>query len=258
MKLRSGNAKTTNDSTQSVSKIPKAILGPISLKPPGKMSPVQSKQQTVTDHDVLNVGKMVCTAMNEVMSLRNAFETLQKSVEHSINSMSDTINAKGNHYMDITDSLQREINSIKKSLQINSEVSVLSNTVSMDTRLNYILHGNALMQTEYEYAAQLEQLRNKVNKIEESNEQVAETVNDLVTSISCFMSTDSKEHQQSTDTEKIIDIENAVECIQHEIDRIKTSSIEDGEKVIKMNKQIHVLSAKYVDFNIKPGWETVG
>lgn len=35
------------------------------------------------------------------------------------------------------------------------------------------------------------------------------------------------------------------------IDRIKSSSIEDGEKVIKINKLIHVLSAKYVDFNKK-------
>lgn len=77
-------------------------------------------------------------------------------------------------------------------------------------------------------------------------------MNDLVASIGTFMGTGTTEHQfDDGGKDKIDDIENAIECIQHEINRMKTSSFSNGAKIIKMNKQIHVLSAKYIDFNIK-------
>lgn len=217
-----------------------------------KNSLVQSNHATSNVQDIMNIGKMVNTVMNEVICLRNTFVIFQKSVGQSIDMMNATINAKSKDYVVVTGTLQNEIDSIKKSLKINGELMKKSNLTPMDTRFTHILHGQALMQIEYEYAAQLEQLQNKVNEIEAANKQTAGMVNDLVTSISSFMNTDSCEYQHDTETvEKIGDIENAIECIQHELNGIKTSSFGDGEKIIKMDKQIHVLSAKYVDFNIK-------
>lgn len=122
----------------------------------------------------------------------------------------------------------------------------------MDATFTHILHGDALKLMEYGYTTQIEQIRSKVNEIEKSNEQTTETINDLVTSISLFMNTNSCEYEHDSQAnEKIGDIENAIECIQSEIGRIKTSSFADGEKMIKMNRQMHVLSSKYVDFNTK-------
>lgn len=209
-----------------------------------------SKQPTANAQEILNISKMVHTAMEEIVHLKDAFIKFQNSVEQSIDSMHTTINGKSKSYESITGTLTNEINAMKKSLQTNGEVIKQSSTVSMDATFTHILHGNALLQLEREYIAQIEQLRCKVNEIEKANEQTAETVNDLVTSISTCMNTSPCEYDAQC-SEKIGDIENSIECIQHEINRMKTSSFVDDEKLIKMNKQIHVLSSKYVDFNIK-------
>lgn len=102
---------------------------------------------------------------------------------------------------------------------------------------------------EQEYITQIEMIQRKVIEIEKSIEQAAETVNDLVTSICSFMGTDSSVNNVTN--EKITDIENDLECIEHKINHIKTWSFDDGEKIAKMNRQMHVLSSKFVDFDIK-------
>lgn len=214
--------------------------------------PQRPNQSNQNEKKIADVSEIVIKAMNEVLSLRNAFMNLQKSVDQSLDLMSAKINAKSDNFVDIMDSLQNEIDSIKRKLQIKDAVVRNTGAVAMDTRFAHILHGNALTCFEHEYGAQIERLQSKLNEIEKSNEQTAETVNDLTASISTFMSTDSTTMQSNDEAiEKIDDIENAIKCIEHEIDRMKTSSFDDGEKLMKVNRQIHVLSAKYVDFNTK-------
>lgn len=222
MNLRSNNTKSAISPSQS-----KTATGRISvqlqkstktIESSNKNKPIGTKQSKSNEQEINEISKMVTLAMNKVRSLRNAFMNFQETVDKSINSMNTTINAKGKHYMGITGSLQNEIDSIKKSLQISNEMMKSSHTVSMDTRFAHILHGHALMQMEYEYMAQHERLQNKVYGIEKSNEQAAETINDLVTSISTFMNIDSNGCHHNTETiEKIGDIENAIESMEHEI-----------------------------------------
>lgn len=47
------------------------------------------------------------------------------------------------------------------------------------------------------------------------------------------------------------DLKNAVDCLQSEFDRINIISHSNDEKISKMNHQLHVLSAMFVEFNTK-------
>lgn len=249
MELRSYKSDSVLSSSKSKSKSKSSVEPIYSIKPIKKNSISKTTSQPNAEFD--QIKKVVNTVMDEIVILRKTFMDFQNKIEQSIGTMNASINAKSKNFVIMTNSLQNEIDSIKKTLRINNELVKNSIPVSMDTRLTHILHGEAITQLEYEYATQLERLQCKVNEIEKSNEQAADTVNDLVTSISTFMADSTVLHRSVEADEKIVDIENAIKCLEHEIDRMKTASFGDGEKIIKMNKQIHVLSAKYVDFNIK-------
>lgn len=55
------------------------------------------------------------------------------------------------------------------------------------------------------------------------------------------------------DTEGMLleEIRNSFECIQCEIDKINVASMKNEERFIKMNAQLHYLSAKFIDFNTR-------
>lgn len=98
-------------------------------------------------------------------------------------------------------------------------------------------------------------MKSKMIKIEENSKLIEDTVGGIVTSISAFMS-ESAPHTSELSSnqvafERFDDIENAMQCIQEENHRMKRASIADGERVITMNRQLHILSAKYVEFNEK-------
>lgn len=76
----------------------------------------------------------------------------------------------------------------------------------------------------------------------------------MVTMISTHMTASSGGDDDSLETvtnEKTEYIENTIECLQCEIDRLKHSMLTDEERIITMNRQLHVLSANYIDFNAK-------
>lgn len=213
---------------------------------------INDQQLKVDQRNEIDAGEMFGRAMHEIVDLRKAFVNLQTTVGKSIDSMHEMINSKSQNFVAVTNSLQSEINAIRNILKINGDVIRSTYVPTMDTRFGYILQGNALKHLGLEYEAHVKRLNDKVIEIEQSNVQTVETVNDLIASISAFMGKDLNEIQRNSGTnDKIGDIENSIECIQHEINRVKTASFADSEKMMKMNKQVHVLTAKYIDFNVK-------
>lgn len=216
MELRSGNKKTVG-STQSISTAAKSSSKAINTtkRPISKISAQQktikslqhllkddkTQQTTTSGQEIADISKMVNLAMNEILSLRNTFTSFQKFVEQSVTSMHATIKSKSNNFTVITSALQNEIDSIKKVMRIKDKVMENSNVVTMDARFAYILHSQALSLMEYEYVTQIKKLQNRVDEHEASNEQTAEMVNNLATSISTFMNADTNVYNHNVGIE---------------------------------------------------------
>lgn len=50
---------------------------------------------------------------------------------------------------------------------------------------------------------------------------------------------------------QIDSMQNSIDCLEAEIRKLNQNSVSDGDKLIKMNTQIHVITAKYIDFNVR-------
>lgn len=123
-----------------------------------------------------------------------------------------------------------------------------------DEVVNHLFTGSAVSQIEGEFTRQLESVYKKIIEVENSNRLMEDTIGGMATTIATFMSEGKYVDEWSpiqVNGDITDDIENAIECMQHEIDRIKNISFIDGKKMIVMNRQLNVLSAKYVDFNEK-------
>lgn len=210
---------------------------------------MRTDTQNITD-----IAGEIKHAMVEINDLKISFSGFKKTVERSIESMRETIDNKGQDFITTTQIIKREIDKIKNSIQSNDALERCVWRLPMATKFTNIVSGSAMVFLEHQYDTQLEQLQNRVTEIEQTNKHTEEMVNDLVTSIATFMKHDrpvNEPLQHDRLDDKIGDMENSIECMQHEINRIKTSSHIDEEKTIKMNKQLHILSSKYVDFNTK-------
>lgn len=224
------NIVKLNTSLQSNRELPiaKSDVAKLNMSLPSNRDQMNAKN--VTDFTT-----EVQKAMVEINNLRVSFYDFQKTVGQSIESMRETIDNKGQVFITVTRILKQEIDKINGSIKLNDSLERNMWQLPMATRFTNIIRGGAIM-LEIQYNAQLEKLQNKVTEIEQSNKYTEEMVNDLVTSIATFMDNGrpvntTMQHGELED--KIGDFENTIECMQHEIDRIKTASHIDDEKMIK-------------------------
>lgn len=242
--IKPSNAQTARTAANSKpSKIPKPTM-------------VNETHKCNRDFDVIS--KQMESINDEISNMKISFTVFQRSIQTSINSVNDTINKKGRDFDSIVNAMKSEMHSIREKIQMGNAMvkPVCTSTVPMEAQFASILFGAGILQLEEEYGTQIERLQNKVTELEEANKRTEEMTNDLVTSITSFMDSDSNSctsnpQRNNVFDEKIADIENSIECIQHEVNRLNLSTSGDGEKIIKMNRQLHVLSSKYVGFNTK-------
>lgn len=221
-------------------------------QPTTKLTRTENQQKE--QQNVQQLSNEIGGIKSEMNNMKKTFANFQQSIQLTLDSIQTKITEKSHEFMMVTESLKHEIDSMKCNFQSNNMIQKEVYIPSMATRFMHILSSTGMIQLKDVYITQLENLQRKVTQIENANKRTEEMVNDMATTIATTMGANANktvEHQQNNISDKIAATENAIECIQNEMDRLLVSSNQDGEKIIRMNKQIHVLSAKYVDFNIK-------
>lgn len=221
-----------------------------SIKKP-TMTMSKLEVSTKVEQNSYNKKEELAIFMNEI---KNSMHDFQIKIQASIQNLHEEFNTKCKQ-------LENEIKTIKgysdylnQNISLDSAIQPMWKHSVSDQTVDYLLKGSAIAQFKKDFLMQFETMRIKISKIEYKNQLTEKTVFDLVTTLATFMSTKtsrSNEHSDQVACEKIDDLKCSIECLQNEIDRIKTESLVDGEKLITLNRQMHILSAKYVDFNDK-------
>lgn len=191
---------------------------------------------------------------------------LNKEMGHLRDNIESEFNKKMVHlreeFIEEANKIYSNINEIKN---ISTQTQKVSNSTQiiqkqMDcasvNNFNFIDLGSAMINTRNELESEMRQIRNRIEFITESNKHVEEILCSLLDN----NPSDKKKNlgdnknrkcKQTINEDEMGDFDNALQCMQAEIDGVKTSLISDEEKNIIMNRELHVLSAKYIHFNGK-------
>lgn len=93
------------------------------------------------------------------------------------------------------------------------------------------------------------QQQTKMNDLEENADKFTETVTLLLEAFG--LTTSNTNRDNDTNTNNFDSIKNAIECMQQQLNKVEISIMKNEEKTTKMNEQLHILSAKYIQFNGK-------
>lgn len=96
----------------------------------------------------------------------------------------------------------------------------------------------------------LSDMHNSIRNIDDKNVTTDNMIVNLVKSMESSITKNNRMMQPVTINEDNVDsIIKEIEWLQHETKKHNLLIMQDEEKLIVMNRQIHVLSAKYVQFN---------
>ena len=186
--------------------------------------------------------------------LKGAMLNFQNKIEASISNLHIEFNNKYDQLKTEIEAIKVGMDRVEQRTPLESELAPYLKCHSLDQTVNYLITGSAVSQFKNNFMSQCELIQHKISEIERSNMLIEDMVCNMAASIESFMSSNERTNCVQLDQvacENIDDLKNDIDCLQHEIDRVKNASIADGEKVVVMNSQLHVLSAKFVDFNEK-------
>lgn len=108
-----------------------------------------------------------------------------------------------------------------------------------------------------ELQGQCELLRNQIDVLTEENIKTTSNFANLLNNVNnkcvdLFLSPNQTCNNKLDDCFDRIDmIENSIKCLDAEIYKLNNNNASCDEKIMKMNGQLHVISAKYIDFNLR-------
>lgn len=186
--------------------------------------------------------------------LRNSMLNFQSKIETSINCLHDEFNNNFDQLKNEIERIKVDMEHVKQHTILDSAIATYERGQPLDQTVDYLIKGSAILQFKNNFMSQFESMKNKISVVERSNALIEDMVCNIITSIETFMSNGERTNVVQLDQvacESMDDVKNNIDCLQNEIDRVKIASIADGEKWTVMNRQLHVLSAKFVEFNEK-------
>lgn len=191
---------------------------------------------------------------NDIKLIKSDLKTQAEASSQSIDQIRDEINTKGIAFNAVLDSLKHEIASIsQRSSQesshsiVNTNIDGLNGYLFQLIQKMHALEANVIVH-HTEIFALIDELSTNDKFLEESIVQLVLRVNSSDLS-QC--SDDVSFNSMIKRGDEFESLRNAIECVQYEINKVNNAIIKSEEKCIKMNEQIHVLSAKFINFNAK-------
>lgn len=97
------------------------------------------------------------------------------------------------------------------------------------------------------------EIKLKIKDIERKEKSMEETLNDIIQTINQSRSRCVEKNQiianDIGNEEEYGSVTNAIECVQQQVNKVNLMVMQDDEKFEKINRQLHVLSAKFVRFS---------
>lgn len=131
----------------------------------------------------------------------------------------------------------------------------IENSVSMSQQNENIDQINQRMDSiETEFKKHRVEISSYINNLFVNNESLQESIVNVIMQMSSsntlqYANHGDRDSFQSNAGIDFDDIRNAIECIQFQVNQMDSSFVQNEEKILKMNSQLHILSAKFVKFN---------
>lgn len=170
--------------------------------------------------------------------------------------------SKSNHFQGIIKDLKNELNALILASEVtkmvryhNGEFLIQSNkSYDFDFDLlliNIIEMNNKIEQINLKHAAFETEAKLKINELLLKEKSNCESIVDLAMHVNSMESNDCEKIQKDNCDESFSSMSNAIEYIQFDLNKVNLLMHKDEEKIILMNNQLHVLSAKFIDFKAK-------
>lgn len=93
----------------------------------------------------------------------------------------------------------------------------------------------------------------RIKTLHENDKKIEDTLADMIHVISSVHYGTLNEGTEIHDNhdDDIESLTNAIQCMQKQLNETEILTIKNAEKHMKMNQQMHVLSAKFIDFNVR-------
>lgn len=215
-----------------------------------------SKTKTVENQNEIN-GNLVSKIHNELQSIKKEIKQQQKTNTMTFTSIRDEINNNYSENALAIKSILAEIQTIKSItrndnvMSFNSEGNIrFIDNDYITIRLAYIVSDieKSKLQANFFYA----DIFNKIDALNESDQVTRFTIENLVEATEILATMKISETKITATTDDYNEnqfIQNAVECMQIEVNKSNLSMMKNEERIMKMYDQI--LSAKYIQFNSK-------
>lgn len=190
----------------------------------------------------------------DIKSIRETINRNHENTTSSINSVQNEIKEKSGKYDVIIQEMNANIYkmSLKTMPLATCNISDKYSNYKIDFAIHYLartIDNIDLLKTNIN--ANLSEIYNAIKNIEDKNVATDNMIANLVESMETSVTINHQRETQPVTTNKdnIESIINEIECLQYETKKHNLLIMQDEEKLIVMNRQIHVLSAKYVQFN---------
>lgn len=234
---RSLSQKSSNQSQSSI-KSTKLI----EIKPKSKNSSVK----TVTVNE---------SSSHELLILKSMFELQKKEHEEAFQNLRTEIDIKHSKYEAFVKTYEKDLQQIKMNQKGVNEV--LSFLFASHFSFGLPISFNKTSSDDKMFHEELTFLSNRIDKIELDITKMNEVLISLSeVAVANIMKNNINEY---VGTNKICDdvcvdketFKSELECIGHKLKSMNTIIQSDEESMKKMNNQLHVLSAKFINFNAK-------
>lgn len=241
-KINSKELDTTNISKQEVKKMNMRVTE-TSLKLSKITKPNQNNTAQTSDKMKLS------DIIKEIASIKQSMNEQRSFFSKAIDQLHHVIADKNDEFQSVVSSLKLDVDDIKSILNKRNNQMLESNWkhTNINETIDYLIRGNCIEQLEQQYEIQIDEMRRKISAIETRNKQTEEVMYNIA-----VFAADQKESTDILSTElenKQDNLINAITCIQGDVNRFNLSMHSNEEKISKLNHQMHVLSAMFVDFN---------
>lgn len=177
--------------------------------------------------------------------------------------LNDSINQIHHEIADKSEKFNSIVGSLKSEIETINAIVNTQNTYALqpswkDTNFNdtfdHIIRGSCIERLENEYKTQIEEMRYKIASIETKNSEIESIMCDIVdvAAVPKINAPSNFIEEPLIDlVSKQDDFENAITCIQSDVNRLNLFIHSNEDKLCKLNHQMHVLSAMFVKFNAK-------
>lgn len=192
------------------------------------------------------------TQLSSIKSIRDEMNDIKQIVKNQRESNEKLLNQLRSE----VDSKLNDIRNEMKSIQLERPANVLSVDCFMNMSASKCIAERVGPNIENFMSMMMavgREFNAKINELHENNKKIEQTLADVLQNL-CFQNDASEkisEYNSASQNAKCDSLQNAIECMQQQINKVELLSMQNEERISKINQQVHVLSAKFIDYNAR-------